>query len=266
VSALLLASQDHVHDGHRHFELEVALVNNAAEPAKRMDMSVVFFEELGGGQPGQRQSGERPLFFEGPLLPGRMIKWHVEGRGTSFDIVGPDVGSLARDGSDAARGEAWDGLVSAHSRVLRLHTMRVLAFVGDPRVHTLAEWLRQGASDGELNLLDRLSRTPPTVVACAVNVRRESGNQWRGGACIDNRSDEPASRLALRLLAYDAPLAPDRLGARLPEVLAEHTTALRGTLPARASKSVELTAPLPLEEGVVPRAFEVLVDREEYLP
>jgi hypothetical protein len=265
LSPLLLVRREHVHDGHHHFELEVALVNNAAEPVTRVGMSVVFFEELGGGQQGQRQSGERPLYFEGPLLPGRMIKWHVAGRGTSFDIVGPDLGSLARDGSDAARGEAWDGLVSLSSRVLQLHTMRVLAFLDDPRVQTLAAQLRQGASDAELHLLDRLSRAPPAVVACAVRVRRESGNQWRGGACIQNHSDEPAARLALRLLAYDAPLLPDRLGERLPEVLAEHTTALQGTLPARVGKSVELTASFPLEEAVVPRAFEVLVDREEYL-
>jgi hypothetical protein len=261
----MITSREHVHDGHHHFQLEVALVNNSAEPAARVAMSVVFFEELGGGQQGQRQSGERPLYFEGPLLPGRMIKWHVEGRGTSFDIVGPDVGSLAPGGSDAARGEAWDALASASSRVLRLHTMRVLAFLGDPRVEGLEAKLRAGASESEQNLLDRLSRKPPAVVACALGVRRESGSQWRSRACLDNHSDEPASRLALRLLAYDAPFMPDRLGARLPEVLAEHTTLLPGTLPARAGKSVELLASLPVEEGVVPRAFDVLVDREEYL-
>jgi hypothetical protein len=265
LSPLLLASRSHVHDGHRHFELEVALVNNSAEPATRLDLSVVFFEELGGGQQGQRQSGERPLYFEGPLLPGRMIKWHVEGRGTSFDIVGPDTGVLAEDGSDAARGEAWDGLASATSRVLRLHAMRLLAYLGDPRVPMLAAALRDGASESELGLLDRLSRTPPAVVACAISVRRESASQWRLSACLDNHSDEAGSRLALRLLAYDAPLSPERPGARLPEVLAEHTMPLRDTLAVRSGRSITSSAFLPLEEGVLPRAFEVLVDRAEYL-
>lgn len=265
LSPLLLLGRSHLHDGHNHFELEVALVNNSAEPATRTSLSVVFFEELAGGQPGQRQSGERPLYFEGPLLPGHMIKWHVEGRGTSFDIVGPNVGNLAGDGSDAARGAAWDSLSGAGSRVLRLHTMRVLAFLGDTRVESLAAALRPGASESELSLLDRLSRTPPAVVACALDVRRESGSRWRASACIDNHSDEAASGLALRLLAYDAALAPDRLGASLPVVLAEHTTTLAGTLPARAGQRIEHTASLALEEGAVPRVFEAIVGREEYL-
>jgi hypothetical protein len=69
----------------------------------------------------------------------------------------------------------------------------------------------------------------------------------------------------LRLLAYDAPLALERPGARLPEVLAEHTTPLRETLAAHSGRSVTLSAFLPLEDGVLPRAFEVLVDRAEYL-
>jgi hypothetical protein len=265
LSPLVLASRSSLHDGHRHFELELALINNSAEPATRIDLSVVFFEELGGGQQGQRQSGERPLYFEGPLLPGRLIKWHVEGRGTSFDVVGPNVGKLAEDGHDTARGEAWDSLASAASRPVRLHTMRVLAFIGDPRLQMLAASLRQGASESELGLLDRLARTPPPVATCQLDVQHQGGAEWRVNACLDNDSDEPRSRLALRLLAYDAPLSPDLAGARLPEILAEHTTPLRETLAARSGRRVTLTASFPLEEAVVPRAFEVLVDREEYL-
>jgi hypothetical protein len=48
--------------------------------------------------------------------------------------------------------------------------------------------------------------------------------------------------------------------------LAEHTAHLDLVLAGETGRTVALSAPLPLEPGVVPRAIDVVVDREENLP
>jgi hypothetical protein len=265
LAPLIISSESRLHDGHRHTELELALVNDGADDAKRISLSVVFFEERAGARAGQWQTGERPLYFEGQLPPGRMLKWHVEGRGTSFDVVGPDLGTLAPDGSDAASADAFAALASEGPRAVRLHATRLLAFLGDGRAQAAALALRPMASAGEAAYLDRVA-SARDVAACRLAVTRESSNRWRLQACLFNRARVPRDDLELRLLALDDTLDAARPGARSPGVLAEHTARLDATLGPRSGRTLSLSAPLPLEEGVMPRAFELVVDREENLP
>jgi hypothetical protein len=70
----------------------------------------------------------------------------------------------------------------------------------------------------------------------------------------------------LRLLALDGGLAAARGGRDIPEIVAEHTARLDVALAAESGRTVALSAPLRIESGVVPRAFDVVVDREENLP
>jgi hypothetical protein len=266
LAPVIIEREVRLHDGHRHTELELALVNDGAEPAERISLSVAFFEERVGAQAGAWQTGERPLSFEGPLGPGSMMKWHVEGRGTSFDIVG-DFGALAPDGSDAAPAEVFDALAREGARAVRLHAARLLAFLGDPRAADAALALRPSASSGELAQLDRIAAAPRDVVTCRIRVTRERSNRWRLDACLFNRAPEPRERFALRLLALDDTLdTREPGGGRAPRILAEHTTRFDVTLAPNSGRGLALWAPLPLEPGVLPRAFEVMVDREENLP
>jgi hypothetical protein len=266
LATLILRRDVRQHEGHRHTALELAVVNDGASEAARIGLTVLFYEERGGANAGQWQTSERPLHFEGPLGAGRLIKWHVEGRGSSFDIIGADFGTLAPDGSDTAPAAAFVALARDGSRALRWHAARLLAFLGDDRARDLAIELRPSASASAVRYLDRLAMAPHDVVACRLEVTRGTSQRWRLDACLFNRAREPRRDLRLRLLALDGGLSAARANSELPEVLAEHTARLDLELPAESGRAVALSALLPVESGAVPRAFDVVLDREENLP
>ncbi len=265
LSPVVLGRRSRIHEGHAHTELELAVVNDGDREARSMSLSVVFFEERSAPTAGHFETGERPLHFEGPLLPGRLIQWHVEGRGTSFDVIVPEQGALSPDGSDAAPADAFAALATTGPRPLRLHATELLAFLGDDRARASALALQPAASNAEAAYLARLLETPRDVTACAVAATREGGARYRFDACLFNRSPEARADLAVRVYALDAALDPQR-SSRAPAVLAEHTMPLGLPLLARTGRRLELSAQLPMEAGVVPRAFEIQVDREEKSP
>jgi hypothetical protein len=266
LSPLVLAESRREHDGHHHTQLELALVNDGAEDVARIHLSVVFFEERTGARAGQWQTGERSLYLAGPLAPGSLAKWHVEGRGTSFDIIAPDHGTLATNGSNAAPAVAFATLAAEGPRAVRLHATRLLAFLGDVRAEGAARALRSTASPAESDYLDRIALPARDVVACRLDMSPESSGEWRLEACLFNRAAQPRGDLGVRWIAFDAGLDRERPGTRMPGVLAEYTAHLDAALAPRSGRVFSLSAPLPLEPGVVPRAFEVMVDREENLP
>ena len=262
LSTLVLRSHQQTHDGHPHADLDLAVVNNGDQPLERLNVSVVFFEARAVGR-GTRQTGERPLYREA-LAPGRFARWHVEGLGSTFDVIAPDLGTLSADGSDAATAAAFAALTDAEQRALRLHGARMLTFLKDERARPAALALQHTARPSEGSFLDRLLETPPAVSACDVAVGREGPQRYHLSACLYNGSDQARSGLGVRLLAFDAPFDEQRPGSRSPEVLAERSARVDTDLAARAGRRVELSAPLALTDGAVPRAFEVLVDREEH--
>jgi hypothetical protein len=262
LSPVLVSERRRTHDGHEHTELELAVVNDSAREVRQLSLSVVFFEAGEGERAGHWQTGERPLFHEGPLAPGQAFRWHVEGRGTSFDVIAPDLGALAADGSDAAPPDVLARLASDGARPLRLHAIQLLAFLGDARAETAARALRSSASPPEADFLERVLRPAADLGTCALKVVREA-NRWRVEACSFNRSDQAMNTLELRLLAFDATLDRLRPGARAPAPLAEHALRWPAALPARSSRRVELSASLPLEAGRLPRAFELDIARAQ---
>lgn len=261
---LLLSERRRTHDGHEHLELELALVNDGNTPARELTLSVVFFETRAGARPGHFETGERDLFFERTLAPGEAAEWHVEGRGTSFDVIPPDFGTLAADGSDAAPADAFARLANDRARAIRLHAAELLVFLDDARAGSTVSALRSSASPAELDFLDRLVQPPAPLVACQLDVVREP-NGWRLGACAFNRSDQPASALNLRWLTFDAAMDPLRPGQRAPVLLREHAAHVPTPLPARGGRRLELTS-LSLDGPSPPRAFELRLERAEVLP
>jgi hypothetical protein len=265
LSPVLISESHRTHDGHEHTELELALVNAGAREARQLNVSVVFYETGAAERSGHWQTGERPLSFEGPLAPGQAIRWHVEGRGASFDVIAPDLGTLAADGSDAAPADALARLATDAARPIRLHAIQLLAFLGDPRAESAGRALRSFASPAESDYLDRVLQPAPDLGACALNVVHE-GNRWRVEACSFNRSGQAVNAPELRLLAFDAPLDRLRPGARAPSLLAEQALLGPAPLPAHGGRRVELSASLSLEAGRLPRAFELHIARAQEVP
>lgn len=265
LSPVIVSERQRDHDGHQHTELELALVNDGAREARQLSVSVVFFETGVAPRAGHWQTGERPVFFEGPLGPGHAVRWHVEGRGSSFDVIAPDLGALAADGSDAAPAEAFARLASDGARALRLHAVQQLAFLGDARAESVASALRSSASPAEADYLDRVLAPPREIGACALSVAREA-DRWRIGACSFNRSDRSIHTRELRLQAFDAPIDRLRPGARAPTVLAEKVLSWPGELPPRSGRRIELDTSFSIEGGRPPRAFELEVFRAEASP
>jgi hypothetical protein len=265
LSPVLVSERRRTHDGHDHTELELALVNDSAREARQLNVSVVFFEVGAVERPGHWQTGERPSFFEGPLAPGESIRWHVEGRGSSFDVIAPDLGTLAADGSDAAPADALARLASDGARPIRLHATRLLAFVGDARAESAARALRSSASPAEADYLERVLRPMPDLGACALEVAHEA-NRWRVEACAYNHSDQSMDTLDLHLLAFEAPLDRLRPGRQAPSLLAEQALHWPAALPAHGSRRIELSASLPLEAGRWPRAFELGIAPAQGVP
>jgi hypothetical protein len=263
LAALVVGSRMRAHEEHLHAEVDVALVNDGDRPLDRVAASVIFYEQRPAPATGQRQTGERPLRLERPLPPGGMMLWHVEARGSSFDLVGADLGTLAADGADAAPAEAFASLASADARVLRLHAARLLAFLGDERAGTIARALERSAKPAEAAFLQRLLEPAPSIAACDLAVRRASDDEWHLQACLDNRSEQPRSSLDLRLLAFDAGFDPQRPGGRAPLLLGEQTTRAGVELAAHSGRRVELSVPLSIDSGALPRAFELRLDEDE---
>ena len=214
-------------------------------------------ESAGSGS--QRETGERVLHFDGSLAPGAVARWHIEGVATSVDLIAPDLGNLAADGSDAAPADALAELASGAERALRLHAARLLAFVADPRARDVARALRQTASAAEAAVLERLL-DDSAFAACDLSVARDSSGLWRARACVHNRSGQARALARARLLAFAEPFDSARPGQRAPQLLAELSTPLAAELAPEAGRRVTLLGALTAEEGRAPRTFELVLE------
>ena len=111
----------------------VAVVNNGSTELEEIALLVLFYERSGGPSGKREQVSSRPLFYEGPLLPGQALKWSTEAEGTEVEIQGPALGSLGPEGESAAPTDRFFELLKAQNRPVRLHGAMMLAFLGDPR-------------------------------------------------------------------------------------------------------------------------------------
>jgi hypothetical protein len=245
-----------------YLELVIGIVNNSIDPLRDVALSVEFFEQDPPPSKKRYSSATRPLFFEGPLLPGQAIKWDVLARGSDFEVHNARVADVGVEGENAAPTNLLADLLHARYRPVRMHGARLLSFFGDPRAKEAILELREALREDEAPYLDRLLQAVGDVHVCALKVS-EFGDSRTASACVFNASKEPKQDLGLRLRALDDGSLADNPSGPPPTVLAEATVAVKGTLApdtgTRVTSSFELG-------GTHPVLFEAFADRSDLLP
>jgi hypothetical protein len=245
-----------------YLELDIGIVNNSADPLRDVSLIVEFFEKDPPPSNKRYSTATRPLFFEGPLLPGQAIKWDVEARGTEFEVHNVLGGDVGVEGDTAAPTNLLADLLHAHNRPVRMHGAMLLTFFGDPRAKDAISDLREALREDEAPYLDRLLQAVGDVHACALKVS-ELGESRSVSACVFNASKEPRKTLGLRVRALDAASLSENPSGAPPNVLAEATLAVPGEL--APDTGVRVIGDFDLA-GTNPVAFEAFADRIDLLP
>ncbi|HET7545675.1 MAG TPA: hypothetical protein VFK05_37665, partial [Polyangiaceae bacterium] len=243
-------------------EAVIGIVNNSSDPLRDVALSVEFFERDPPPSSKRYSIAIRPLFYEGPLLPGQAIKWDVEARGTEFEVHNALTGNVGLDGEYAAPTNLLAELLHAHNRPVRMHGAMLLSFFGDPRAKDAILELREALREDEAPYLDRLLQAVAPVRVCALKVS-EFGDSRTASACVFNASKEPARDLGLRLRALDSGALTENPSGTPPTVLAEATIPVPGTLAPDTGTRISSEFALA---GTKPVAFEAFSDRIDLLP
>ncbi len=243
-------------------EAVIGIVNNSSDPLRDVALTVEFFERDPPPSSKRYSTAIRPLFFEGPLLPGQAIKWDVEARGSEFDVHNPLTGNVGLEGENAAPTNLLAELLHAHNRPVRMHGAMLLSFFGDPRAKDAILELREALREDEAPYLDRLLQAVAQVHVCALKLS-EFGDSRSASACIFNASKEPQRDLGVRLRALDGGALSENPSGAPPTVLAEATVPVPGTL--LPDTGVRINADFALL-GAKPVAFEAFADRIDLLP
>jgi hypothetical protein len=244
----------------RYTDVDIAVVNNGNSPIEKITLVALFFAKDRGSD-RRTQVSSRPLFFEGPLLPGNAVKWSTDAEGTEVEIQAPALGSLGVDGETAAPSDRFAELLEANNRPVRLHAAMMLAFLGDSRAKEGILKLREALREDEAPYLGRLLAAVSDVRVCRLNLRDEAGGHALGG-CLFNSSAEPRRDLGVKLRGLDAAvLTGDPIGAP-PNLLLEQVLAIPGELPAQTG--VTFSGRISAGESS-PAAWEALADRVDLL-
>lgn len=169
--------------------LEVAVVNNGAEPIRELKGNVEFL--LPGPTAGAppRVRADKGFYYEGPLRGGHAVKWRLSGRGTSYRVQHTHDDSL--DDGSLAPADAFAELLGAQTRSVRVHGAMMLARMRDERAAGAVARLREGASEGEQPMLTALARAAAPVYACEIEPTQDDGKTSLS-ACLMNSSEEEA--------------------------------------------------------------------------
>jgi len=243
-------------------EAVIGIVNNSSDPLRDVALSVEFFERDPPPSSKRYSTAIRPLFFEGPLLPGQAIKWDVEARGSEFDVHNALTGNVGVEGENAAPTNLLAELLHAHNRPVRMHGAMLLSFFGDPRAKDAILELREALREDEAPYLDRLLQAVSPVHVCSLKVS-EYGDSRPASACVFNASKEPTRDLGLRLRALDGGELNENPSGAPPTVLAEVTIPVPGTLAPDTGTRINTELALA---GAKPVTFEAFADRIDLLP
>jgi hypothetical protein len=244
----------------RYTDVDVAVVNNGSTELEEISLLVLFYERDAGSN-RRTQVSSRPLFYEGPLLPGQALKWSTEAEGTEIEIQGPALGSLGPEGESSAPTDRFAELLKAQNRPVRLHGAMMLAFLGDARAREGALGLREALREDEAPYLGRLLQAIGDLRVCRLAIRDERETRHVSG-CLYNASAEPKTSMGLKLRGLDAPVrASDPVGAP-PNLLVEEIVAVPGELASRTGVSFSATL---FAEGAPPAAWEPVADRIDLL-
>ncbi len=246
----------------KQLELDIAVVNNSNHEIEEVALMVLFFERDPPPSNRRNQVSNRPLFFEGPLLPGQAIKWSVEAEGTEFELQNPIAGDIGPNGEDAAPTNRLAELLQARNRPVRLHGAMLLAFMNDPRARDGVLGLREALREDEAPYLTRLVQALSEVKVCQLRVNRGAGSRAQASACVFNTTKEAKSDLGIKLRGLEQAVSIDNPGAEPPTVSVERRLKIPGELPANGGKGLRFGWDL---EGSSPVVFEAYADRYDLL-
>jgi hypothetical protein len=264
MSTVLIERRLHQRHGHDHLDLELGVVNNSSQPIPEVSLLVQFYERDPAPSTKRSPTFDRPLYFEGPFLPGQAIKWHVEARGNDFDVIGAPEAMLDPMGSDAAPTNLFAELLKANHRPIRLHGAMMLSWLGDPRARDGALSLREALREDEAPYIDRLTWTFGEVRTCGVEAT--GGADARSvRVCVFNTTNEPRKNLALRMRALDRAFSHRTPVEAPPLVLAERTFKLSGELAPKTGSLASVVFETSNPDGTAPKVFEAYADRDGLL-
>jgi hypothetical protein len=204
------------------------VVNNGSTPIDEITLVVLFYAKERNSE-RRSQVASRPLFFEGPLLPGQAIKWGTDAEGTEVEVQAPAFGSLAGEADSAAPSDRFAELLDANHRPVRLHAAMMLAYLGDARAKEGILKLREALREDEAPYLNRLLQAISDVRVCRLNVREDTnGGEVQG--CLFNTQGEPRRDLGVKLRGLDAAVAPGDPVGMPPNLLLEQILAFPGEL------------------------------------
>lgn len=242
----------------RYTDVDVAVVNNGSTELREITLQVLFFARDSGSS-RREQTDSRPLFYEGPLMPGQAIKWGTNGEGTEIEIQGPALGSLGDEGQSAAPSDRFAELLEAHHRPVRLHAAMMLAYLGDARAREGVLKLREALREDEAPYLDRLLQATAELRVCRLGVSQSASGASVSG-CLFNVTPEARKELGIKLRGLDAAvLSSDPVG-HPPNLVAEPVLEVPGEVAGQTG--VTFAAKLgPLD--TVPAAWEAIADRRD---
>lgn len=240
LSALVLTSTKTHLKGVQKTQVQIGIVNNGNRDLREIALSVEFPTEPSEQSRTVAPSTIRPLFYAGPLRPGRAVKWTVEGPGSQFKLVAPDFGTLLTDGSDAATGDDFYRLTNAHSRPVRMHAARLLTYVGDRRAAKSVELLLAAKRPEEVNYLHQVKNAAEGIQVCGTQVQRLSPSSSSVKACFENQSTQSPVSLKLQLRAWAGPVNVNEPTAPFPTLLATSHYNIGGALAASTGKTLSL--------------------------
>jgi hypothetical protein len=242
-------------------ELDVAVVNNSSESFDDVALLLLFYERDPPPSEKRTQVDDRPLFFEGPLLPGQAIKWSVEAQGTEFEVEHSFRGDIGQNGEDAAPTNRIAELLQARNRAVRLHGARLLAFLRDGRAREGALALREALREDEAPYLTRVLQAIADVRVCQLQLVGE-GSTRSAAACVYNASTQPQRDLGIEIRGLDGPVSTEIPTAAPPTVLVESAFPILGELPPRTGRAVRATLEVGNEN---PETYEAYADQYHLL-
>jgi len=176
------------------YDFDTSVVNNASTAVPDVTVLLTFARRDSAGQ--RVGATDRGLFFAGPLLPGRAVKWHVKAPGSEMRVE-PSLVGLLDPASAPAPADAFFELSRANQRVVRLHAAKMLAYHRDARVADVLVALGS-PNPGEERMLARINRATRPVFGCDPKLVDESLE-----VCLVNTTLSPANVSAISLLGTD---------------------------------------------------------------
>jgi hypothetical protein len=244
----------------KYLDLDVAVVNNGNGNIDEITLVVLFYDADAEGK-RRAQVASRPLFFEGPLLPGQAIKWSTDAEGTAVEVQAPALGSLGSEGEALAPTDRFAALLEANNRPVRMHGAMMLAYLGDPRAREGILKLREALREDEAPYLDRLLAATSDLRVCRLAVQAEAASRSVRG-CLFNAGAEAKKDLGVKLRGLDAPVVTGTPVGAPPNLLVEQILEVPGEIATQTGFA--FSARLPAEGGS-PLVWEAVADRVDLL-